>query len=157
RHGAGGRIPHHDVSVRARRNQLPLGGEGQAPHGVLVLAEGTYFLVGLQIPKPYGPVLAGRGQLPAVRKESQLRDRISVPLEAVPQQAGIQSQDQDWAISAAGGQVPAVRTERDAVDVSLVSFRIACPAVEPPPGPPVPNRDDAIYATGSEIPAIGAV
>src|SRR5262249_37086117 len=155
-HGAGARVPDLDASVRARRNQLPLGGEGQAPHGVLVLAEGTYFLVGLQIPQPYGPVLAGRGQMPAVRAESQLGDRILVPLEAVPHRA-VQLSDQDAVIIAPGGEVPAIGTERDAVDVSVVRLRPAWPAGELLPGPPIPDPDASIHAGGSEIPAVGAV
>src|SRR5262249_43471238 len=134
----------------------PLGGEGQAPHRVLVLAEGKSLLAGLQVPQPYGPVFAGRGQMPAVRAESQLGDRILVPLEAVPHRA-VQLPAQDAAISAPGGEVPAIGTERDAVDVSVVSLRPAFPAVEPLPSPPIPDCEASIQACGSEIPAVGAV
>src|SRR5262245_16611421 len=94
--------------------------------------------------------------MPAVRTESQLGDRIRVPLEGAPR-AGIQVPDQDAAISAPGGEMPAIGTERDAVDVSGVRIRPAFPAVEPLPGPLIPHRDASIQATGSEEPAVGAV
>src|SRR5262249_48877601 len=84
-------------------------------------------------------------------------DRIRVPLEAVPQGAGVQVPDQDSAIGAPGGEGPAIGTECEAVDVSVVRIRPGFPAGGPLPSPPIPDRAASIQASRSEIPAVGAV
>src|SRR5947209_489432 len=87
----------------------------------MVAGQGSHATAARDVPELDGSIVAGTGQVPAIRGERDPVDLAGVVAEDGPRRARRHIPEPNRPVLAGGGQVPAVRGKGRVVDVSFVS------------------------------------